>query len=80
MSTIDPRDFGALEAKVESIQNELAEHKRESKKALEEATAKIDELLVLANKGRGAWWAGLTLASGLSALATLAISWFTLRH
>lgn len=76
MSTIDPREFGALEARVESIQQELAEHKRESKQALAEATAKIDELLVLANKGRGAWWAALTLASAFSGLATYVTSHF----
>jgi hypothetical protein len=58
MAEIDARDFGRLEAEVESLRVAVTGQEK-----------KIDELLALANQGRGAWWAGLTIASGIGALA-----------
>jgi hypothetical protein len=73
---INARDFGRLEAEVEQLRNELREHKDESRAALMKATSKIDELLTLANKGRGAWWAGMVMASGFGAVIShLAYLW-----
>ena len=66
MSPITDRDFGRLEAEVEALRDELREHKEESRRAIQAAreqiegqTRKIDQLLEMANKGRGAWWAAL---------------------
>lgn len=76
MSPITDRDFGRLEAEVEALRDELREHKEESRRAIQAAreqiegqTRKIDQLLEMANKGRGAWWAALTFASGIGAIA-----------
>lgn len=80
MSNIDPRDFGKLEAEVEALRAEFRTHKEESKAALAEQSAKIDQLIGLANKGRGAWWAGLTLATLMGSVVTILISWLTLHH
>lgn len=76
MSSIDPRDFGLLEGQVEALRAELKTHKDESQRAMAEANRKIDELLTLANKGRGAWWAALTAASAFGAIATYVTSHF----
>lgn len=57
MSSIDPREFGQLEAKVDSLE-----------KKVDSLEVKVDKLLTLANKGKGAWWAGLTLVSGISGI------------
>lgn len=76
MDHISGREFGRLEAEVEALRTEFRTHKEESKKALAEQSAKIDELLELANKGRGAWWAALTAASALGAIATFITSHF----
>ena len=56
---IDPRDFGAVEARVGALEKEV--------RAL---NTKVDQLLALANQGKGAWWAGLTLATLISSAAT----------
>lgn len=53
-SIIDPRDFGALEAKVEALSNQV--------KSMD---ADIKELLALANKSKGGMWVGMAIASAL---------------
>lgn len=59
--SLNPRDFGALEVKVEHLQQQVS--------AL---TERVERLVSLAERGRGAWWAALTFASALSA----ALSYF----
>ncbi len=61
MSQVDPRDFGRLEAEVKALQVELTEMSRDLK-----------DLLELANKGRGGFWVGMTIAASLGAFST----WF----
>jgi hypothetical protein len=79
MSGITERDFGRLEAEVESLRNELREHKEESRRLMAEQGVKIDQLLSLANKGRGAWWAALTLASSAGAIVGFIADFFIRR-
>lgn len=64
MSEIDPRDFGALEAKVDHLE-----------KVVTSQSAKIDQLLELANHGKGALWAMIAVSSLLGAIATKLVSW-----
>ena len=52
MSDIDARDFGKLEAQVASLQTEV--HKLAND---------VKELLELANKSKGGFWMGMTIAS-----------------
>ena len=52
MSDIDARDFGKLEAQVASLQNEV-----------HQLAIDVKELLELANKSKGGFWMGMTIAS-----------------
>ena len=54
---IDPIKFGVTWQKVEMMEKEVAELR-----------ADVKELLALANKGRGGFWVGMTIASGISSL------------
>ena len=73
--SIEERDFGRLEAEVEGLRNELREHKDESKKSLKEQSEKIDELLALANKGKGAYWAGMFVAGSVGSFIVIIAKW-----
>lgn len=52
---IDPIKFGVTWQKVEMMEKEVAELR-----------ADVKELLALANKGRGGFWVGMTIASAIS--------------
>ena len=56
---IDARDFGRLEAEVETLQRQV--------NSLE---GKVDTLLELANKSKGGFWVGMGIASALGGLVT----------
>ena len=59
MSDIDARDFGKLEAQVEALQNEVHSFSKD-----------VKELLELANKGKGGFWMGMTIASAVGGVFT----------
>jgi hypothetical protein len=59
MNEIDLRDFGRLEADVEALQNQVTR-----------LTEKVDALLELANRSKGGFWAGMTIASIIGGTAT----------
>ena len=52
MSEIDARDFGRLEAQVESLQGQVTQLSND-----------VKALLELANKSKGGFWMGMTIAS-----------------
>jgi DNA anti-recombination protein RmuC len=52
MSEIDARDFGRLEAQVETLQGQVTQLSND-----------VKALLELANKGKGGFWMGMTIAS-----------------
>jgi hypothetical protein len=52
MSDIDARDFGRLEAQVEALQMEV-----------HQLATDVKALLELANKSKGGFWMGMTIAS-----------------
>ena len=52
MSEISERDFGRLEAEVQALKAELDDIKTD-----------VKELLALANKSKGGFWMGMTIAS-----------------
>jgi hypothetical protein len=60
MTEIDPREFGRLEAEVQSLRNQVAAMQTD-----------IKTLLEMANRSKGGLWAGMTIASMLGGL----ISW-----
>jgi hypothetical protein len=59
MSDIDPREFGKLEAQVESLQTEVHALRDDVKKLLE-----------LANKSKGGFWVGMSIASAIGGVLT----------
>ena len=59
MSDIDARDFGKLEAQVESLQEQVSQ-----------LSADVKSLLELANKGKGGFWMGMTIASFMGGVIT----------
>lgn len=59
MSEISERDFGRLEAEVQSLKTELDDIK-----------ADVKCLLALANKSKGGFWMGMTIASGVGGVVT----------
>ena len=59
MSEISERDFGRLEAEVQSLKAELDDIK-----------ADVKSLLALANKSNGGFWMGMTIASAVGGVLT----------
>jgi len=59
MSDIDARDFGKLEAQVASLQTEV-----------HQLATDVKALLELANRSKGGFWMGMTIASMLGGVIT----------
>jgi hypothetical protein len=59
MADIDARDFGRLEAQVESLHNQVTQ-----------LSTDVKALLELANKGKGGFWMGMTIASFMGGVIT----------
>jgi hypothetical protein len=59
MADVDARDFGKLEAQVEALQNQVTQ-----------LSADVKSLLELANKGKGGFWMGMTIASFMGGVIT----------
>ena len=59
MSDIDARDFGKLEDQVEALQSEVHSLSQD-----------VKALLELANKGKGGFWMGMTIASAMGGVVT----------
>ena len=57
MTDIDPVKIGVMWQKVEAMEKEVAEMRSD-----------IKELLAMANKGRGGFWVGMMVVSGLSSI------------
>lgn len=56
---IDPRDFGRLESEVQSLTTEVAALRGD-----------VKTLLELANKSKGVFWMGMSIASFVGGLVT----------
>ena len=63
---IDPVKFGVTWQKVESMEYEVAELRKD-----------VKQLLELANKGRGGFWAGMALVSAFSTFVGFVSHYFT---
>ena len=62
MSEVDARDFGKLEAQVEALQKEM-----------HTLSADVKALLELANKSKGGFWMGMTIASAVGGFITFVV-------
>lgn len=60
MTDIDPREFGKLEAEVQSLRTQVS--------ALQ---SDVRELLELANRSKGGLWLGMSIAAALGSV----VSW-----
>jgi len=65
MESIDPIQYGRLIAQVENLTTKV-----------ESMDTDIKELLALANKGRGGFWMGMTIASMFGGVLTWALGHF----
>jgi exosome complex RNA-binding protein Rrp4 len=63
---IDPVKYGQLWEKVDNLNAKVDK--------LEEG---MEELLALANKGRGGFWVGMMVVSGISSVVGFVIHWLT---
>jgi hypothetical protein len=59
VSEIDPIKFGQLVAQVETLQAQMSEMRVDMKQMLE-----------LANKSKGGFWMGMTIAAGVGSVMT----------
>jgi hypothetical protein len=59
MSEIDARDFGRLEAQVETLQGQVTQLSND-----------VKALLELANQSKGGFWMGMVIASALSGIVS----------
>lgn len=62
---IDPVQYGVLLQKVNTMEKEVSELRRD-----------MHQLLELANKSRGGFWAGMAVVSGLSSMAGFVMAYF----
>ena len=63
---IDPIKFGVTWQKVEAMEHEVAELRKD-----------VKALLELANKGRGGFWAGMAIVSAFSTFIGFVAHYFT---
>jgi hypothetical protein len=61
---IDPVKYGALWQKVQDYERRF----EVVDKKLDKMEGQLEELLALANKGRGGFWMGMTIASSIGAI------------
>ena len=64
---IDPVKYGAMWQRVQDYERRF----EVVDKKLDKMESQLEELLALANKGRGGFWAGMTIASSVGA----AVAW-----
>ena len=61
MADIDPVKFGLLIGQVQTLEGQVSDLQKD-----------VKELLELANKSKGGFWMGMTIASGIGGI----VSWF----
>lgn len=67
MNDFDPMQYGMLNEKVNNLEKELGLLRKD-----------ITELLALANKSKGGFWAGMTIAAAIGSIGTMCVEFF--RH
>ncbi|CAB4151946.1 hypothetical protein UFOVP599_43 [uncultured Caudovirales phage] len=73
MSEIDLVRYGALYQKVENYEEKFDA----MQKKMDKMEANLEQLIALANQGRGGFWMGMLVVSGLSTLTGWFLHWFT---
>lgn len=70
---LDPVKYGVLWNTVENNEKKL----EILDKKMDKMEAKLEELVALANQGRGGFWMGMLVISGISTMTGWFIHWFT---
>ena len=65
MIDFDPMQYGMLNEKVNNLERELGALRKD-----------ITELLALANKSKGGFWAGMTIAAGIGSVLGFIVELF----
>jgi len=63
---VDPKEFGAVAARTSATEA-----------AVTKLDEKVDRLIALANQGKGAYWAGIFIATGVGSALTLFFNFIT---
>jgi len=66
MIELDPVKIGVMWQKVEAMEHEVSELR-----------ADVKELLAMANKGRGGFWVGMMVVSGISSFVGFVAHYFS---
>lgn len=61
---IDPIKYGAMWQRVQDYERRF----EAMDKKLDKMESQLDDLIAMANKGKGGFWAGMTIASSLGAV------------
>jgi hypothetical protein len=69
---IDPVKYGVLWQKVQDYERRFDD----MDKKMDKVERQLDELMALANKGRGGLWFGMTIVSGVSAVVGYFLSYW----
>lgn len=72
MAEIDPVKYGVLWQKVQDYERRFDE----MEKKMDKMEGNLEKLVALANQGRGGFWAGMALVSGISSAIGFFSSYF----
>lgn len=72
MSEIDPVRYGVLWQKVEDYERRFDE----MSKKIDKMEQQLDRLIGLANQGKGGFWMGMMVVSGVSSVIGYVSHWF----
>jgi len=67
----DPVKYGVLWQKVEDYERRFDELNGK----IDKMESQLEQLVALANKGRGGFWAGMMIASGISGAVGFVLAW-----
>ena len=72
MAEIDPVRYGVLWQKVEDYERRFDDMSRK----MDKMEAQLENLIGLANRGKGGFWAGMVFMSAVSSMVGCVVHWF----
>ena len=72
MAEIDPVRYGVLWQKVEDYERRFDDMSRK----MDKMEAQLENLIGLANRGKGGFWAGMVFISAVSSMVGYVVHWF----
>ena len=72
MAEIDPVRYGVLWQKVEDYERRFDDMSRK----MDKMEAQLENLIGLANRGKGGFWAGMVFMSAVSSMVGYVVHWF----